>query len=175
MTSPIRPATDVDWTRIWPIVERVVLDGETYAYPLDLTSEQARGIWMERPPGATVVYETDGEILGTAKMGPNRPGRGDHVGTASFMVAPEARGKGVGRALGEHVVAWHRDRGFRGIQFNAVVESNTGAVRLWQSLGFEVVGTVPGAFRSPTHGYVGLHVMYLDLAGSSHRRPGGTA
>ena len=96
-------------------------------------------------------------------MGPNRPGPGAHIGTASFMVAPEARGRGVGRALGEYVVQWHRDQGFRGIQFNAVVETNTAAVRLWRSLGFEIVGTVPGAFRSPTQGYVGLHVMFLEL------------
>jgi GNAT superfamily N-acetyltransferase len=163
VTTLIRAASDADWPRIWPVVEHVVREGETYAYPLDLTSEQARHLWMEPPPGTTVVYEADGEILGTAKMGPNRPGHGDHVGTASFMVSPAARGRGVGRALGEHVVAWHREHGFRGIQFNAVVESNTAAVRLWRSLGFEIVGTVPGAFRSPAHGYVGLHVMYLSL------------
>jgi L-amino acid N-acyltransferase YncA len=160
----IRTATDADWPRIWPIVEAVVREGETYTYPTDLTSEQARDLWMERPPGRTVVVEDGGELLGTAKMGPNKPGHGDHVGTASFMVAAAGRGRGVGRALGEHVVAWHREHGYRGIQFNAVVESNTAAVRLWRSLGFEVVGTVPGAFRSPAHGYVGLHVMYLPLA-----------
>jgi GNAT superfamily N-acetyltransferase len=96
-------------------------------------------------------------------MGANRPARGDHVGTASFMVAESARGRGVGRRLGEHVVQWHREQGFRGIQFNAVVETNTPAVRLWQDLGFRIIGTVPGAFRSRRHGYVGLHVMYLDL------------
>lgn len=164
VTSSIRPASETDWERIWPVVAHVVREGEAYAYPLDPTSDEARDLWIERPPGVTVVYEADGEILGTAKMGPNRPGHGDHVGTASFMVAPAARGRGVGRALGEHVVAWHREQGFRGIQFNAVVESNTAAVHLWQSLGFEIVGTVPRAFRSPAHGYVGLHVMYLDLS-----------
>ena len=110
------------------------------------------------------MLEEDGELLGTAKMGPNRPGRGDHVGTASFMVAPAARGRGVGRRLAAYVVDWHREQGFRGIQFNAVVETNTAAVGLWESLGFTIVGTVPGAFRSRAHGYVGLHVMYLSLA-----------
>lgn len=118
---------------------------------------------MERPPGRTVVAVVDGSVVGTAKMGPNRPGRGSHVATASFMVAPDARGSGVGRLLGEHVVAWARDQGYRGIQFNAVVETNTAAVALWQALGFRVVGTVPGAFDHPAHGYVGLHVMHLDL------------
>ena len=165
MISPgvIRPATDDDWPRIWPFFDATVRAGETYAFPLDLTVETARGWWLERPPGLTVVLEEENRILGSAKMGPNRPGLGDHVGTASFMVAPESRGRGVGRRLAEHVVQWHRDQGFAGIQFNAVVETNTAAVHLWESLGFEIVGTVPGAFRSRSHGRVGLHVMYLPL------------
>jgi GNAT superfamily N-acetyltransferase len=96
-------------------------------------------------------------------MGPNRPGRGAHIGTASFMVSSAARGRGVGRRLAEYVVQWHRDQGFRGIQFNAVVETNTAAVHLWQTLGFEIMGTVPEAFDSREHGLVGLHVMYLRL------------
>lgn len=160
----IREATTDDWAAIWPFFRSTVEEGETYAYPDGLTSEQAQALWLEPRPGRTVVLEEDGQILGSAKMGPNRPGRGDHVGTASFMVSPEARGRGVGRRLAEHVVQWHRDEGFAGIQFNAVVETNAAAVALWRSLGFEVVGTVPGAFRSQSHGRVGLHVMYLDLA-----------
>ena len=159
----IRAATPEDWPGIWPFFRETVLAGETYAYPEDLTSDQAAALWMEQPPAATVVLEEDGRILGSAKMGPNRPARGSHVGTASFMVAPEARGRGVGRALATYAVQWHRDHGFRGIQFNAVVETNTAAVRLWQDLGFSIVGTVPEAFLSKEHGYVGLHVMYLDL------------
>lgn len=164
MSVTIRPAADEDWPLIWPFFSATVAAGESYAFPLDLTPETGRAWWMTPPPGATAVaVDETGEVLGSAKMGPNRPGRGDHVGTASFMVAPAARGRGVGRALGEHVVAWHRAQGFRGIQFNAVVETNAAAVRLWTSLGFEVVGTVPGAFRSASHGYVGLHVMHLVL------------
>jgi L-amino acid N-acyltransferase YncA len=159
----IRPATAADWPAIWPFFAATVEAGETYAYPDDLTSERARGLWMEPPPGRTVVLVEDGVVLGSAKMGPNRPGRGAHIGTASFMVAPEARGRGVGRALGEYVVQWHREAGYRGIQFNAVVETNAAAVRLWESLGFATIGTVPGAFRSRAHGYVGLHVMFLAL------------
>src|SRR5947209_478196 len=91
------------------------------------------------------------------------PGRGSHIATGSFMVAPQAQGRGVGRLLGRHVVEWCRQTGFRGIQFNAVVETNTAAVRLWQSLGFTIIGTVPGAFRHPDDGYVGLHVMFMPL------------
>jgi GNAT superfamily N-acetyltransferase len=112
-------------------------------------------------------------VLGTAKMGPNRPARGDHVGTASFMVDPGASGRGIGRALAAYTVGWHRPQGYAGIQFNAVVETNAAAVHLWQSLGFQVVGTVPGAFRSARHGRVGLHVMYLplDADADAPRRP----
>jgi L-amino acid N-acyltransferase YncA len=159
----IRAATDDDWSEIWPFFAAIVADGETYAYPDDLTSDEARGLWMEQPPGLTVVLEDDGRVLGTAKMGPNRPSRGDHVGTASFMVDPAASGRGIGRALATYVVDWHRQQGYDGIQFNAVVETNAAAVHLWQDLGFEIIGTVPGAFRSAGHGRVGLHVMYLPL------------
>ena len=161
--SRIRTATDDDWPRIWPIFAAIVAEGETYAYPEDLTAEQARELWLERPPGLTVVLEERGRLLGTAKMGPNRPARGDHIGTASFMVDPSAAGRGVGRALATYVVDWHREHGYAGIQFNAVVETNAPAVHLWESVGFRIIGTVPGAFRSATHGRVGLHVMYLPL------------
>ena len=159
----IREATADDWDQIWPFFRATVRAGETYAFDPEMTSEQGRGLWMERPPGRTAVAVEGGVVLGSAKMGPNRPGRGAHIGTASFMVDPDARGKGVGRALAEDMVAWHRERGFRGISFNAVVETNTAAVTLWRSLGFEVVGTVPGAFEHPEHGFVGLHVMFLPL------------
>lgn len=163
----IRTAVDADWDGIWPFFRSTVQAGETYAYDAAMTSDEGRSLWFGRPParlpGQTVVLEEDATILGSARMGPNRPANGSHIGTASFMVAPEARGRGVGRSLGEYVVQWHRDAGFRGIQFNAVVETNTAAVGLWTSLGFTIVGTVPGAFRSPVHGYVGLHVMFLPL------------
>lgn len=165
----VREATDRDWARIWPIVAATARAGDTYTYPRDLTEEQGRAGWVRGAPGATVVAVDGGQVLGSATMGPNRDGPGSHLGTASFMVATEARGRGVGRLLAEHVVAWHRDRGFRGIVFNAVVETNTAAVRLWTDLGFRIVGTVPEAFEHPVHGYVGLHVMHLPLVGG----PGG--
>jgi len=111
-----------------------------------------------------VVVAGDGDtILGSAKMGPNRPGRGAHVATASFMVDPGCQGRGVGRALGKYVVEWARAAGYRSMQFNAVVETNTAAVRLWESLGFEILTTVPEAFDHPVHGLVGLHIMYQRL------------
>jgi L-amino acid N-acyltransferase YncA len=162
----VRPVTDVDWPRIWPFFDAIVQAGETYAYPLDLTVESARSWWIEQPPSSTLVaVDADGTVLGSAKWGPNRPGRGAHVSTASFMVDPAARGRGVGRVLARHVVAAARAAGYHGMQFNAVVETNTAAVALWISLGFEVIGTVPEAFDSRTQGLVGLHVMYLPLQG----------
>lgn len=163
-TDPsIRSATDDDWPQIFPFWARIVSDGRTYAYPEGLTSAQGHGLWMEPAPVRTVVAEVGGRVVGSAKMGPNRPGRGSHIATASFMVDAEARTRGVGRALGEHVIGWAREQGYAGIQFNAVVETNERAVGLWQSLGFEVIGTVPGAFDHPEHGPVGLHVMFLPL------------
>lgn len=161
----IRTATGDDWPFIFPFFSAIVEAGDTYAYPPALTLETAQPLWMEPPPGRTVVAVDGDVVLGSAKMGPNRPGRGAHVATASFMVDPAHSGRGVGRALGEHVVAWARDAGYRSMQFNAVVETNTAAVRLWQSLGFSILTTVPEAFDHPKHGYVGLHVMWQPLTG----------
>jgi len=159
----ITPAGAEDWPRIWPIFAAVVEDGETYAYPWPLSPSDAQAIWLEPPPGHAVVAVDGDEVLGTAKMGPNRPGRGAHVATASFMVASSAQGRGVGRALAGYMVGWAGEQGFRAIQFNAVVETNVAAVHLWQALGFHIVGTVPEAFDSRTHGLVGLHVMHRYL------------
>lgn len=159
----IRPYADGDWASVWPIFREVVAAGETYTYDPAWSSDEARDVWVEPPPGHTVVAVDGPQVLGSAKMGPNRPGRGSHVATASFMVSGEARGRGVGRALAEHALAWARDDGYAAMQFNAVVESNHVAVRLWRSLGFEVVGTVPEAFEHPTLGRVGLHVMHRML------------
>ncbi|MFI1198555.1 GNAT family N-acetyltransferase [Streptomyces sp. NPDC020883] len=115
------------------------------------------------PPGLTVVAVDGERVLGTAKMGTNRPGPGSHVSTASFMVAADARGNGVGTALCRFSVDWAKQRGYAGMQFNAVVESNHVAVELYKRLGFEVRGTVPGAFVHPKLGAVGLHVMYRQF------------
>ncbi|MCW2866350.1 MAG: family acetyltransferase [Marmoricola sp.] len=156
----LRALQERDWPQVHDLVVDVAREGRTYA--LEVPSEQAetRALWS----GALLVVAVDGDVvLGAAKAGPNRPGPGSHVGTASFVVGADARGRGVGRSLGEHVVAWHREQGFRAIQFNAVVSTNAAAVRLWRSLGFEVVGTVPGGFALPEGEYADLLVMHLDL------------
>jgi GNAT superfamily N-acetyltransferase len=157
----IRDAVRADIEQLAPFFRAIVAAGETYAYPDGLDDDQIAALWLEPPPGRCVVaVNEDGRIVGSAKMGPNRPGRGAHIATASFMVDPAARGQGVGRALGEEALRWARAQGYRGMQFNAVVETNTAAVRLWQSLGFEIMTTIPEAFNHRRHGLVGLHIMY---------------
>jgi L-amino acid N-acyltransferase YncA len=159
----IRAAREEDWPDIYPFFRSIVAAGRTYAYPEGLSLEEARSSWLERPPGHAVVAVEGDTVLGSAKVGPNRPGRGSHVATASFMVDPQHQGHGVGSALGRYVIDWARRAGYRSMQFNAVVETNTPAVHLWQSLGFEIVGTVPEAFDHVDQGLVGLHVMYRRL------------
>jgi L-amino acid N-acyltransferase YncA len=159
----IREAHDDDWPSIYPIFSAIVAAGESYAYPANLSLDDARAQWMESAPSRVIVAVEEGRIVGSAKAGPNRPGRGAHVATASFMVDPNAQGQGIGRELGLNVIAWARAEGYSAMQFNAVVETNVGAVQLWRSLGFDILATVPEAFDSAGRGLVGLHIMYLRL------------
>ena len=159
----IRTATGADWPGIWAFMAGVVAAGETYTYPQDMGADEGRAAWMLAEPWVVLVAVEGGRILGTAKYGPNWPGRGSHVANASFIVDPAASGRGIGRALAEHVLAAATAAGYRAMQFNAVVETNTGAVALWQSLGFRILATVPEAFDHPTRGPVGLHIMHRHL------------
>jgi GNAT superfamily N-acetyltransferase len=160
----IRVARAEDWDAIWPFFAQIVTAGETYAYDRLTSYSDGRRLWMMPPPARTVVATlSDGTVVGTANMYANRPGPGSHVASASFMVDPGHAGHGTGRALAADMLDWARERGFRAVQFNAVVETNERAVALWRSLGFSVIGTVPQAFHHPIHGYVGLHVMHRFL------------
>lgn len=160
----IREATEGDWAGIWPFFREIVAAGETFTYPTDLGEEEGRGWWMLTAPNRTVVaVDASGAVLGTAKMNNNQGGNGAHVASASYMVDPAHSGKGVGRALCAYTLEWARAAGFRTMQFNAVVETNAHAVRLYRSLGFEVLGTLPEGFRHPRLGYVGLHIMHRRL------------
>ncbi|WP_306368036.1 GNAT family N-acetyltransferase [Nocardiopsis sp. CC223A] len=160
----IRTALPADWPAIWPFLHRIVAAGDTFTYPTDLDEETARDMWLLPEPDRTVVaVDGDGRVLGTAKMNRNHGGNASHIASTSYMVDPEHSGKGVGRALCEYSLDWARAAGYRGMQFNAVVEGNERAVGLYRSLGFEVVGTLPEGFDHPQRGFVGLHIMYRRL------------
>jgi L-amino acid N-acyltransferase YncA len=160
----IREATAGDWAAIWPFFHQIVAAGETFTYPLDLGEDQGCDLWLVPAPGRTVVaVDEAGTVLGTANMYANRWGNGSHVASASYMVDSAHRGRGVGRALCEDSLQWGRAAGFRAMVFNAVVETNVHAIRLYESIGFTVLGTVPEGFRHPGYGYVGLHVMHRAL------------
>jgi ribosomal protein S18 acetylase RimI-like enzyme len=157
----IRDARYDDWPAIWPIVRAVAEAGEMFCWDRDITEERARASWMSGR--AFVALDEDGTVLGTAELHRNQGGGGSHVANAGFMVGSGHEGKGVGRALAEHVLDQARADGYRSMQFNAVVETNTRAVGLWRSLGFEVLAAIPEGFRHPVKGYVGLLVMFRSL------------
>jgi L-amino acid N-acyltransferase YncA len=159
-----RPADAADWPAIWPIFHQVVTAADTYPYDPATDFEAGRRIWLAPlPDRAWLVTDADDAVLGSYRTGPNRAGPGAHVATASYMVAAEARGRGVGRAMVLHSIEQARAGGFRGIQFNAVAASNVSAIKLYTDLGFRVIGAVPGGFRHPQQGFVDLLSMYLDL------------
>ena len=158
----LRHATDADGDAIWDIFRVVVAAGDTYAFDPDISRTDALAYWMQ-PTNHCHVAERQGTVVGTYILKTNQPGLGSHVANAAFMVAPRARAMGVGRAMGEHCLAEARRQGFLAMQFNFVVSTNDSAVRLWQRLGFDIVGTLPGAFRHATNGYVAAYVMYRSL------------
>ncbi|MGL3151565.1 N-acetyltransferase family protein [Microbacterium sp. A82] len=160
----IRDATPADWPTIWPFLQKIVAAGDTFTYSPELSEEEAEAAWMVRAPGRVVVAEAaSGGVVGTANMYANRAGPGAHIASASYMVDPDHQGRGGGRALVSDSLRWARARGFRGMQFNAVAETNSYAIRLYESLGFTIIGTTPGGFRHPAEGDVGLHVMFCPL------------
>lgn len=167
MMSPpitIRALEERDWPEVREIFDDIVGSAETFTYDVRGDDEEVPTLWLDNSGGQTVVaIAPDGAVLGTAKMGRNQKGPGSHVATASFMVARTARRQGVGRQLCEFAMTWAREQGFLAMQFNAVVSANAPAVQLWQSLGFAIVGTVPGGFRHPNQGLVDLYIMHRFL------------
>lgn len=158
----IREATRADFDHIWPIFREIAAAGETYAYPRDISKEQAFETWMEIPR-KTYVLEADGTILGTYYIKTNQSGPGDHVCNCGYMVSSAARGRGVATAMCEHAQSTARTLGYKAMQFNFVASTNEGAVRLWNRFGFAVVGRLPKAFLHPSKGYVDALVMYKWL------------
>lgn len=158
----IRPATEADFEAMWPIFQAVVATGTTYVFDPETPREEAFAYWLA-PGVRSYVAEEEGRVVGMYKIVPNQRDLGSHVANASFMVDPGFSGRGVGREMGLHCLQEARAAGFLAMQFNFVVSTNEGAVALWKKLGFEIVGTLPKAFRHRELGYVDAYVMYRFL------------
>jgi ribosomal protein S18 acetylase RimI-like enzyme len=158
----IRPATKDDAAAIWSIIGPTIRAGETYALPRDMSEAAALAYWMGGDR-ETFVTEDDGRVVGTYYLRANQAGGGSHVANCGYMTGADATGRGIARAMCEHSLSHARSRGFRAMQFNFVVGTNERAVKLWQSLGFEIAGRLPGAFNHPSRGYVDALVMFRAL------------
>jgi L-amino acid N-acyltransferase YncA len=158
----IRPATEADWDQMWRIFQAVVATGTTYVFAPGTSVEDARAYFLG-PGVASWVADDEGRVVGMYRLVANRRDLGSHVANASFMVDPRDHGRGVGHALGSHCLREARRAGFLAMQFNFVVSTNTAAVALWRTLGFDIVGTIPKAFRHRELGLVDAYVMHRFL------------
>lgn len=155
----VRPAEPRDGDAIWAILEPMIRAGETYTLPRDMGRADALGYWCG-PGHAVFMAEDGGQPVGTYYLRTNQKGGGNHVANCGYVSAPGAQGRGIARAMCLHSLDVARARGFAAMQFNFVVATNERAVRLWESLGFDIVGRLPGAFRHPKHGPVDALVMF---------------
>ncbi|HSY16966.1 MAG TPA: GNAT family N-acetyltransferase [Candidatus Acidoferrales bacterium] len=158
----LRPATRSDDDAIWEIFRAVIAPGDAFVFDPQTPREEALAYWF-RPEHRVYVAESGGRIVGSYLVKPNQPGLGAHIANAAYMVSPAARGLGVGRQMGEHSLVEARQLGFRAMQFNIVVSTNEAAVRLWQTLGFRIIGTLPGVFKHAQRGLVDAYVMFRTL------------
>ena len=159
----IRKINDNDWQAVWKIIEPVFRAGDTYAFPTDISSAEARAAWVDTPAATFVATDEKGNILGTYYIKPNQAGPGSHVCNCGYIVDTAARNLGIASAMCEHSQRAAIDLGFRAMQYNLVVSTNKGAIRLWQKHGFSIVGTLPQAFHHPRQGFVDAYVMYKWL------------
>ena len=159
----IRPFEEGDWAAVWQLMAPVFRAGETYAFAPDISETEAYQVWVEKPAGTFVAVDAADEVMGTYYIKPNQPGLGSHVCNCGYIVAQAARGKGIASQMCDHSQTEAVRRGFRAMQYNLVVATNEGAVRLWQRHGFEIVGTLAGAFHHARLGFVDAYVMYKQL------------
>ena len=155
---------ETEWPKVWQLIEPVFRAGETYAFSPDISESEARKVWLEVPTATYIAKDDEGNAVGTYFIKPNQPGLGAHVCNCGYIVSENARGKGVASLMCEHSQSEARRLGFRAMQYNLVVTTNEGAVRLWQKLGFAIVGRLPRAFKHARLGYVDALVMYKQLA-----------
>jgi len=158
----IRKATESDKPAVWQIIEPIIRAGDTYVFDPESTEDEMLDYWFA-PEKYVYVADDDGTIVGTFWLKANQPGLGSHVCNAAYMVAPGAAGKGIGRKMAEFSLEEARRLGFTAMQFNFVVKSNEAAVRLWKSIGMEVIGEIPDAFAHREHGLTDALIMYRKL------------
>ena len=154
-----------EYPLIHPIMQAVIAEEEALILPCDATEQHAIAYWFgNHPKGEVWVAEEEGEILGSYYQRPNQPGLGRHIANGGYIVSPTARGRGIGRLLGEHSLTRAREQGYYGLQYNFVVSTNEPAVNLWQSLGFAIIGTIPGGYHRKQADYVDAYIMFKDLS-----------
>lgn len=158
----IRKAAQADKPEIWKIIKAVISTGDTYVFYPDSSRKKMLAYWFAADR-KTYVALRENEIVGTFYLKDNQPDLGSHVANAGYMVAPEAAGKRVGRAMAEFSLEEAKRLGYQAMQFNFVVKSNEVAVRLWQNLGFEIIGEIPEAFQHARNGLTNAYVMYRKL------------
>ena len=158
----IRLMTQQDFPQFWPTFKTIIDAEETYAFSSGLSESQAAQIWFDLP-AETYVFMVDEQIAGSYYIKANAAGPGDHVCNCGYMVNPQFRGQGIAAQLCDHSKQRAVALGFQAMQFNSVVSTNTVAVKLWQKAGFNIIGTVPKAYRHKQHGYVDTYVMYQWL------------
>ncbi len=158
----IRKSREEDKEQIWKIIEYVISKGDSFNNLPDSQRDEMLDDWCS-PEKNTFVAVSEDEIVGTFYIKENQSGLGSHIANGSYMVAPEARRKGVGRLMGEFSIQEAKRLGFRAMQFNFVVKSNEKAVKLWKSLGFEIIGEIPEAFRHIENGFTNAYIMYRKL------------
>ena len=164
MTVQIRPYLPEDWPAVWAVLEPVLRAGETFAYPRDISLAAARAEWTDtRKQVFVAVDEASGQVLGSYYLKPNFDGPGSHVCNCGYAVAEAARGKGIASQMCTHSQVEAEARGYLAMQYNLVVSTNERAVRLWKRMGFDIVGTLPGAFQHPRLGFVDAYVMFKQL------------
>ncbi|WP_105169830.1 GNAT family N-acetyltransferase [Pseudoalteromonas sp. T1lg23B] len=158
----ITEMTKQDFALFWPTFESIIKAQQTYAFDPDMSMKQAYQVWCQTPLKA-FAFKVDDEVLGTYYLKANAMGPSSHICNCGYMVSAAARGQGIAQTLCEHSQQVAKNLGFKAMQFNSVVSSNEGAIRLWKKLGYEIIGTIPKAYKHPQLGYIDSHIMHKLL------------
>lgn len=158
----IREAGERDQDGVWEIFREVIQREDTYVFPAETPREDLEKHWFAEYM-QTFVLEVEGKIWGSYILKPNQIGLGDHIANCSYMVHPNAQGRGYGKRMAEHSLRLARASAYRAMQFNIVVSTNVAALTLWQKMDFRIIGTTPGGFRHREKGLVDTHILYREL------------